>query len=157
MKFLADMGISPKTVVFLHSLGYDAVHLSEQGLERLPDPGIVEKARQEERIMLVHDLGFGELVAASGARLPSVITFRLRNMHPDRVNGALQSILPQQGLTQFDSRGKHTVMARKMWVYTPRSGGQKIPERRLYAGAWSTPSTLRRLHRGSTAVLLLHP
>jgi predicted nuclease of predicted toxin-antitoxin system len=95
VKFLADMGISPKTVAFLHSLGHDAVHLSEQGLERLPDPGIVEKARQEERIMLVHDLGFGELVAASGARLPSVITFRLHNMHPDRVNGALHSILSQ--------------------------------------------------------------
>ena len=73
------------------------VHLADQGLERLPDPGIVEKARQEERIVLVHDLGFGELVAASGARLPSVITFRLRNMHPDRVNSALQSILSQHG------------------------------------------------------------
>ena len=91
MKFLVDMGISPKTVAFLHGLGHDAVHLSEQGLERLPDPGIVE----EGRIVLVHDLGFGELVAASEARLPSVITFRLRNMHPDRVNGALQSILSQ--------------------------------------------------------------
>jgi predicted nuclease of predicted toxin-antitoxin system len=97
VKFLADMGMSPKTVAFLHNLGHDAVHLAEQGLERLPDPGIVEKARQEERIMLVHDLGFGELVAASGARLPSVITFRLRNMHPDRVNGALHSILFQHG------------------------------------------------------------
>ena len=99
MKFLADMGISHKTVSFLHALGYDAVHLSEQGLERLPDPGIVEKARREERILLVHDLGFGELVAASGATLPSVITFRLRNMHPDRVNGALQNILSQHGET----------------------------------------------------------
>ena len=47
--------------------------------------------------MLVHDLVFGELVAASGARLPSVLTFRLRNMHPDRVHGALQSILSQHG------------------------------------------------------------
>jgi predicted nuclease of predicted toxin-antitoxin system len=83
---LADMGISPKTVAFLHALGHDAVHLAEQGLERLPDPGMVEKARQEGRMLLVHDLGFGELVAASGATLPSVITFRLRNMHPDLVN-----------------------------------------------------------------------
>src|SRR5206468_9241130 len=95
VKFLADMGISPKIVVFLHALGHDAVHLSDQGLERLPDPGIVEKARQEGRVVLVHDLGFGELIAASGATLPSMITFRLRNMHPDRVNGALQSILSQ--------------------------------------------------------------
>ena len=47
--------------------------------------------------MLVHDLGFGELVAAKGAALPSVITFRLRNMHPDQVNAALQLIIPQHG------------------------------------------------------------
>lgn len=97
MKFLADMGISLKTVAFLHSLGHDAVHLADQSLERLPDRDIVAKARQEERILLVHDLGFGELVAASGAMLPSVITFRLRNMHPDRVNRALQRLLPQHG------------------------------------------------------------
>ena len=97
MKFLADMGISPKTVAFLRGLGHDAVHLSDQGLERLSDPGIVEKARHEGRIVLVHDLGFGEVVAASGATLPSVITFRLRNMHPDRVNGALQSVISQHG------------------------------------------------------------
>jgi len=97
VKFLADMGISPKTVAFLYALGHDAVHLADQGLERLPDQGIVAKARQEGRIVLVHDLGFGELVAASGATLPSVITFRLRNMHPDRVNGALQSIIAQHG------------------------------------------------------------
>ena len=82
MKCLADMGISPKTVAFLRALGYDAVHLSEQGLERLPDPGLVAKACQEGRIVLVHDLGFGELVAVSWATLPSVITFRLRSMHP---------------------------------------------------------------------------
>jgi predicted nuclease of predicted toxin-antitoxin system len=91
------MGISPKTVAFLHALGHDAVHFSDQGLERLSDPGIVEKAREEGRIVLVHDLGCGELVAASGARLPSVITFRLRNMHPDCVNSALQSVISQHG------------------------------------------------------------
>ncbi|CAD5925990.1 DUF5615 family PIN-like protein [Planktothrix agardhii] len=35
MKFLADMGVSPLTVKVLRQQGYDAVHLSEQGLERL--------------------------------------------------------------------------------------------------------------------------
>jgi predicted nuclease of predicted toxin-antitoxin system len=76
VKFLADMGISLKTVAFLHGLGHDAVHLSEQGLERLPDPGIVEKAREERHIVLVHNLGFVEFVAASGARFrPSKSTW----------------------------------------------------------------------------------
>ena len=32
MKFLADMGVSPKTLEALRDSGYDAVHLFEQGL-----------------------------------------------------------------------------------------------------------------------------
>jgi predicted nuclease of predicted toxin-antitoxin system len=84
------MGIPLKTVAFLNTLVHDAVHLADQGLERSPDRDLVAKARQEGRILLVHDLGFEELVAASGARLHSVITFLLRSMHPDRVNGVLQ-------------------------------------------------------------------
>lgn len=93
MKFLADMGISPKTVDFLTRLGYDATHLYSEGLERLPDADILAKALREERTVLTHDLDFGELVAASGSRLPSVITFRLRNMHPDRVNRHIKEII----------------------------------------------------------------
>ena len=99
MKFLADMGISSRTIAFQQTLGHDTVHLADQGPERLPDHDILAKARQEDRILLVHDLGFGELVAASGHTLPSVITFRLRNMHPNRVNSALQHIIPQHGET----------------------------------------------------------
>jgi predicted nuclease of predicted toxin-antitoxin system len=93
MKFLADMGISPRTVDFLTKLGYDATHLYSEGFERLPDPDILAKALREERIVLTHDLDFGELVAASRSKLPSVITFRLRNMHPDRVNGYMTEII----------------------------------------------------------------
>lgn len=45
MRFLADMGISPKTVAFLRGLGHDAVHLHALGLDRLPDSAILELAR----------------------------------------------------------------------------------------------------------------
>ena len=93
MKFLADMGISPKTVAFLQSLGHDAEHLHHQGLDRLPDSSILEKPRREARVLLTHDIDFGELIAASGTLLPSVIIFRLRNMHPERVNRYLQEIV----------------------------------------------------------------
>ena len=95
MRFLADTGISPRTVAFLADLGHDAVHLREQRLERLPDSGVLKKARDEDRILLTHDLDFGELVAASRERLPSVIIFRLRNMQPHRVNHYLQAIVTE--------------------------------------------------------------
>jgi predicted nuclease of predicted toxin-antitoxin system len=97
MKFLADMGISPKTVTFLRDLGHDAMHLHEQSLDQLPDPAILEKARCEERVLLTHDLDFGDLVAASGSQLPSVIIFRLRNMRPERVNRYLRGVVTQHG------------------------------------------------------------
>jgi predicted nuclease of predicted toxin-antitoxin system len=51
MKFLADMGVSMTVVRNLREAGYEAIHLREEGLQRLPDPEIVEKAKQEERII----------------------------------------------------------------------------------------------------------
>ena len=93
VRFLADMGISPRTVAYLQDLGHDAVHLNDQNLGQLPDTEILEKARSEERILLTHDLDFGELIAASGAHLPSVIIFRLRNMRPDSLNRYIALIL----------------------------------------------------------------
>lgn len=93
MRFLADMGISPVTVSFLFDLGHEATHLHDEGLDELEDPEVFAKARGENRVLLTHDLGFGELVGASGARLPSVIVFRLRNMRPDNVNHYLDRII----------------------------------------------------------------
>jgi len=93
MKFLANMGISPDTVKFLHDLGYEAVHLHEEGLDRLPDPDILRKARREGYVLLTSDLDFGELLAHGGEALPSVVVFRLSNMHPESVNRHLAEVI----------------------------------------------------------------
>jgi predicted nuclease of predicted toxin-antitoxin system len=93
MKFLADMGISPRTALHLQQNGHDAVHLHDEGLDRLEDSKILEKSRAEARILLAHDLDFGELLAASGRRTPSVVIFRLRNMRPENVNRYLDRVI----------------------------------------------------------------
>jgi predicted nuclease of predicted toxin-antitoxin system len=52
MKFLADTGISPRTVNWLKAAGHDAVHLVDEGLEeRLPDDEIMIKARLEGLVL----------------------------------------------------------------------------------------------------------
>ena len=93
MKFLADMGLARSTVAFLRARAHDAVHLRDQGLERLSDREIVEKAVAEGRVILTHDLDFGRIVAVSGATVPSVITFRLQDMRPAQVNRYLAKVL----------------------------------------------------------------
>ncbi|MCG3139681.1 MAG: hypothetical protein HDKAJFGB_00575 [Anaerolineae bacterium] len=96
MKFLANMGISPLTVAFLREQGHQAVHLHEQGLDRLPDHDILEMARTENAVVLTSDLDFGDLLAASGAELPSVIIFRLDPpMTAAKVNAKMITILSE--------------------------------------------------------------
>jgi len=93
MRFLADIGISPRSAVFLRSLGHDAVHLRDEGLQRLSDESIVVKALAERRVILTHDLVFGRIVALSRGKLPSVITFRLTDMRAGEVNRRLDDVL----------------------------------------------------------------
>jgi predicted nuclease of predicted toxin-antitoxin system len=93
IRFLLDMGVAQSTGEFLNSFGHDAVHLRDQGLQRLPDEQIVEKAQEEGRTIVTHDLDFGRIVALSGGTVPSIVTLRLINMTPAQVNIALQTVL----------------------------------------------------------------
>jgi predicted nuclease of predicted toxin-antitoxin system len=87
------MGLARSTTAFLRAQGHDAVHLRDQGLQRLSDQEIVAKARAENRVILTHDLDFGRIIALSGAHIPSVITFRLADMRPVEVNRYLSQVL----------------------------------------------------------------
>jgi predicted nuclease of predicted toxin-antitoxin system len=93
MRFLADMGVSPRTVDWLRSQGHDAIRLNEEGLHRLPDPQVMDKALKEKRILLTMDLGFGALLAMSKSHFPSVILFRLSDETSKAINERLGEIL----------------------------------------------------------------
>jgi len=96
MKFLADVGISMSTVHALRQEGHNAVHLRDEELQRLSDSGIVEKARQEGRIILTFDLDFSDLLALGLLDSPSVIVFRLRDETPSSVTPKLMEVLKQR-------------------------------------------------------------
>jgi predicted nuclease of predicted toxin-antitoxin system len=96
MRFLSDMGVSRSTAGTLRQLGHEVIHLQEEGLQRLPDDQILELARREERIILTFDLDFGDLLAASGGSLPSVIIFRLHDQTPASVTPKLLALLAER-------------------------------------------------------------
>ena len=95
MRFLADMGVARGVVEWLREGGHDAVHLLDQGLERLPDRAVLAKADAEDRILLTFDLDFGEIVALSGQRSVSVVLFRLSNARQGRVIDRLRSVIAE--------------------------------------------------------------
>jgi len=95
MRFLLDMGISPRTAILLREIGHEATHLLDENLERMSDQDILTKAREERAILLTHDLDFSDLLAASGETLPSVIVFRLKSMRPENVNRHVLAVVDQ--------------------------------------------------------------
>jgi len=97
MRFLADMGVAQRIVEWLRAEGHDAVHLRDEGLQRMPNGEIFEKAVSEERIILTFDLDFGEIVALSGGRWVSVILFRLHNTRTPHVMDRLKRVLGDSG------------------------------------------------------------
>jgi predicted nuclease of predicted toxin-antitoxin system len=115
MRFLADMGVSQRVVQWLRTKGHDAVHLRDEGLQRLPNGEIFQKAGREQRIVLTFDLDFGEILAASGAQIVSVVLFRLRNTRADFVIQRLDDVLNEssadlsQGAIVVVEDGRHRV------------------------------------------------
>ena len=93
MRFLADMGVDRRIVQWLQQNGDEAIHLRDEGLQRLPDPDIFYKAHSEHRIILTFDLDFGEITALSGGRIVSVVLFRLHNTRTPHVIERLGSAL----------------------------------------------------------------
>jgi predicted nuclease of predicted toxin-antitoxin system len=95
VRFLADMGVSPKAVEWLRAAGHDAVHLRDEGLHRLPDDAVFAKARAENRIVLTFDLDFGEIVALNAGSVVSVVVFRVQDSRTERVIERLADVLEQ--------------------------------------------------------------
>ena len=58
-------------------------------------------ARSEKYVVFTHDLDFGDILAVTGAKTPSVIQVRANNTSPD----ALKALL-LKALNQFEDRLK---------------------------------------------------
>jgi len=73
MRFLLDMGVDVRVAAWLRDQHHDAVHLRDEGLQRLPNGEIFTKAISERRIILTFDLDFGEIAALARGRKASVV------------------------------------------------------------------------------------
>ena len=96
MRFLADAGVSPKTVDFLKGQGYQAVHVRTLGLERAADSALIRRARSDSSIILAFDLDFGDILALGVLDRPSVILFRLADERAESVNRRLEKVLDER-------------------------------------------------------------
>jgi predicted nuclease of predicted toxin-antitoxin system len=115
MRFLADMGVDIRVVQWLRQNGYDAKHLRDEGLHRIPNGEIFVKAISENRVIVTFDLDFGEIVALSLGQKASVILFRLHNTRTSHLIKRLATVLAdtaealEQGAVVVVEESRHRI------------------------------------------------
>jgi predicted nuclease of predicted toxin-antitoxin system len=77
MKFLFDQSADFRLIDHLRSLGHDVTAVSRNYPHSLADEDVLTIARQEQRILVVADRDFGELIFHQGLAHAGVLFFRL--------------------------------------------------------------------------------
>jgi len=80
MRILLDQGLAPYAATILRQDGFDAVHVSEIGMERADDALILEKARNDGRVCVTLDHDFHAHLALAGQGSPSVVLLRVQGL-----------------------------------------------------------------------------
>ncbi len=113
MKFLIDMNLPPKWVDVFEKSGLHAIHWSKVGKDSAKDSDIMQWARDNDCIIITHDLDFGQLLALTGAMGPSVIQIRTQNILPSKNARILLTAISQfhdelvaGAIVSFDLRRK---------------------------------------------------
>ncbi len=81
MKFLLDVNMPPQLAASLSKIGHEARHVSLEGFPKASDFELLEIAKLENEVILTHDLDFGQLLAFTGYRHPSVVIFRIHQIN----------------------------------------------------------------------------
>lgn len=93
LKFLVDTCVDVRLARWLREQGHDVRHLRDEGLQKLPNGQIFAKAIAEGRVVITHDLDFGEIAALTHGHKTSVIVFRLHNPRITRLTERLATVL----------------------------------------------------------------
>jgi predicted nuclease of predicted toxin-antitoxin system len=97
MKLLLDQGLPRTAGKALRDVGIDAVHVGEIGYSTADDAAILQRGRDEGRIVVTLDADFHALLALSGATSPSVIRIRIEGLRGEDAARLIRAVMKECG------------------------------------------------------------
>jgi predicted nuclease of predicted toxin-antitoxin system len=93
MKILLDQGLPRTAAAILREHGIDAVHTGECGLATASDAEIIERAKQEQRVIVTLDSDFHAILVLARATAPSVIRIREEGLRAEATSVLVESVV----------------------------------------------------------------
>ena len=93
MKLLLDQGLPRSTVLELHKLNIDSVHVGDIGMATSTDADIINRALDDDRIVVTLDSDFHTILAAHESLEPSVIRIRIEGLKAKDLSKIIQNVL----------------------------------------------------------------
>ena len=93
MRLLLDQGLPRSEARLLREAGIDTVHVGEIGYSTADDATILQRGRDEQRVVVTLDADFHALLALSGATTPSVIRIRVEGLDGQKAADLIQAVL----------------------------------------------------------------
>lgn len=91
--FILDMGISPKVIPVLASLGHAGYHCASMGLAQASDREILDYSIKHHLLIITTDVGFSNLAVFEQRAVPGIIILRLQNPNAEQMIASIQELL----------------------------------------------------------------
>jgi predicted nuclease of predicted toxin-antitoxin system len=95
MKLLLDQGLPLSAAILMRAAGIDTIHVSEIGMSAAEDVAIIQKAREEERIVATLDADFHTILAIEEATAPSTIRIRIERLRAQAIADLLTRVIQE--------------------------------------------------------------
>jgi predicted nuclease of predicted toxin-antitoxin system len=95
MKLLLDQGLPRSAATLLWDAGIETIHVSEIGMSEAEDAEIIQRAREEERVIATLDADFHTLLALDEATSPSVIRIRIERLRAQALTDLLRMVIAE--------------------------------------------------------------
>ncbi|MFN6259233.1 DUF5615 family PIN-like protein, partial [Microcystis sp.] len=95
MKLLLDQGLPLSAATLLCDAGIDTIHVGEIGMSEAEDSDIIQRARDEGRVVATLDADFHTLLALDVANTPSVIRIRVERLRAQALTNLLLTVIAE--------------------------------------------------------------
>jgi predicted nuclease of predicted toxin-antitoxin system len=93
MKLLLDQGLPRSAAALLCEAGIDAIHVADIGFSAADDTDILQRAQEDERVVVTLDADFHALLALTEAISPSVIRIRIERLRAQALTNLLLTVV----------------------------------------------------------------